>query len=73
MNSSSSRLPTLQELDDKLNISGLKKDDDEAQAAARKNREEASKDLELQERVDKVRERLRAMIEAKKAKDELGE
>lgn len=70
---SSSRLPTLKELDSKLNISGLRKYDDEIQAAARKNREEASKDLELQERVDKVRERLRATIAAKKAKDETGE
>ncbi|KAJ4387737.1 hypothetical protein N0V93_008337 [Gnomoniopsis smithogilvyi] len=67
MSSSSSRLPTLRELDDRLNISGLRKNDEDV---ARKNREEASKDLELQERVDRVRERLRAVIEVKKAADE---
>ncbi|KAJ4422069.1 hypothetical protein N0V82_003260 [Gnomoniopsis sp. IMI 355080] len=67
MSSSSSHLPTLRELDDKLNISGLRKNDEEV---ARKNREETSKDLELQERVDRVRDRLKAMIEMKKAADE---
>lgn len=70
MSSSASRLPTLRELDDKLNISGLRKNDEEV---ARKNREEANKDLKLQERVERVKERLRAMIEVKKAADERGE
>lgn len=73
MTASSSRLPTLKELDVKLNISGLRKhpDDEDARNAARnKDREERSKDLALQERVDKVRERLKAMIEVKKARGE---
>lgn len=60
--SSSKRLPTLREWDDNFNISGLRKNDEEA---ARKNREEAKKDVELQARVDKVMDRLRAMIEVK--------
>lgn len=75
MSSSSFRLPTLRELDDKLNISGLRKNDEEARAAARKNLEEARKDLELQVRVDKIRERLRAMIEVRRLEgsDDRGE
>lgn len=68
--SSSKRLPTLREWDDKYNISGLRKNDEEA---ARKNREEAKKDVELQARVDKVMERLRAMIEVKKNESAAGE
>lgn len=68
--SSSKRLPTLREWDDKFNISGLRKNDEEA---ARKNREEAKKDVELQARVDKVMERLRAMIEVKKNESAAGE
>lgn len=67
--SSSKRLPTLREWDDKFNISGLRKNDEEA---ARKNREEARKDVELQARVDKVMDRLRAMIEVKQ-KEAAGE
>lgn len=68
--SSSSRLPTLRELDDTHNISGLRQHDhDAAQASARRNREEKCRDLALQVRVAKVRERLRAMIEAKKASE----
>lgn len=73
MTASSSRLPTLRELDDKLNISGLRNhaDDEEARTSARnKDREEQTKDRVLQERVNRVRERLRAMIELKKARGE---
>lgn len=43
------------------------------QASERKNREEASKDKELQTRVDRLRERLYAMIEERRARDESGE
>lgn len=68
--SSSKRLPTLREWDDKFNISGLRKNDEEA---AQKNRDEAKKDIELQARVDKVMERLRAMIEVKKNESAAGE
>lgn len=68
--SSSKRLPTLREWDDKYNISGLRRNDEEA---ARKNQEEAQKDVELQARVDKVMERLRAMIEVKKNESAAGE
>ncbi|CAN8105158.1 unnamed protein product [Discula destructiva] len=69
--SSSSRLATLKELDDKFNISSLRKlDKDATWTSARKDEEEASKDLELQQRVDRIRERLRATIEVKRARGE---
>lgn len=75
MASSSSHLPTSnKELGEKLNISGLRNhdnDDGDAKTTARnKDWEEKTKDLALQERVNRVRERLRAMIEVKKARGE---
>lgn len=54
------RISTLDEL--------RKTDDDAAEAAARQTRDEARRDLALQERVDRIRERLRAMIKVKKAR-----
>lgn len=45
----------------------------ENHASERKNREEASKDHELQARVDRLKQRLYAMIEEKRARDKSGE
>lgn len=50
----------------------LDEQEERAEEIERKNREEESKDHELQERVDRVRERLLAMIGEKRAREESG-
>lgn len=60
----SSRLPTLREYEEATQVPLPDYNESD-----RKNREEESKDYELQARVDRLKERLHAMIDEKRERD----